>query len=203
MATDAANALLVLSTPPRATVTAKTTTPVKSLKIAGLKRTSTHQHDITYETPEGKTCQIPLFADDKDDTFVLRRTKAARALYDPTRANVYCTWNGQLVNIPVKDARYYQFHDSLQQQRYMLNNVLQLVHSRHTCRGDKNACRSCEHRGFRAACQTPRFLYHMMPLPAYKSHPEMCDNALAEMEPVNIPNDAQPWIDHTPQNYVR
>ena len=207
MAADAANTLLNLSTPPRdARVVQASTTPVKTLTIASLKRTSTEQHDITYETPDGKTCQIPFFVDEDDESFISRRAKAARALYDPARADVYCTWNGKVVNIPVNDVRYLQFHDSYQQKRYTLNNVLQLVHSRYTCIkwGDaKEYCRSCNNRGFRAICQKPQFLYHMMPLPAYKSYPCMCDDALSEMEPIVVPTDIQQWCSHIPQNYIR
>ena len=208
MARDAADALLDLATPPRQTAAATikhTRTPEKTLRIAGLKRTSKNQHDITYHTSDGKTCQIPFYVDEDDDEFVQRRTKAARALYDPTRADVYCTWNGKLVNVPVDDARYSKFHDSTQQKRYVLNNVLQLVYCRYTCIqwSADSLCRSCSNRGFRAGCQMPRFLYHMMPLPAYKLYPNMCDNALADMEPVEIVKDTLPWSEHTPQNYIR
>ena len=87
----------------------------------------------------------------------------------------------------------------------MLNNVLQLVYCRYTCIqwGEGDFCRSCNNRGFRACCQKPQYLYHMMPLPAYKSYPIMCDNALSDMEPVVVPKDTQPWIKHAPQNYIR
>ena len=211
MAADAANALLHLATPPRTSVSATskstTTTPERTLKICGLKRTTTEQHDITYETEDGKTCRIPFYVHEDDDSFVVRRTKAAKAMYDPLRADVYCTWNGKIVNIPVEDTRYTQFHDSPQQKRFVLNNVLQLVYCRYTCVqwGGKEAshCRICNNRGFRSSCQIPRFLYYMMPLPAYKAYPRMCDYALAEMEPIDIPKDTQPWNDHTPQNYIR
>lgn len=207
MAADAAKTLLNLSTPPRCASVAKVSTPlVKALTIASLKRTSTEQHDITYETPDGKTCQIPFFVNEDDDSFICRRAKAARALYDPARADVYCTWNGKVVNIPVDEVRYSQFHDSPHQKRYMLMNVLQLVHCRYTCTkwGDeKDYCRSCKNRGFRTCCQKPHYLYHMMPLPAYKSCPVMCDNALSEMEPIVVPTDTQPWCNHVPHIYIR
>ena len=208
MAADAADALLNLATPPRrASVAQTSTTPTKTLTIARLKRTSTDQHDITYKTPDGKTCEIPFFVNEDDTSFMCRRAKAARALYDPTRADVYCTWNGKVVNIPVTGARYLQFHDSPQQKRYMLKNVVQLVYCRFTCiqwgEDDDDTCRSCSNRGFRACCQKPRYLYFIMPLPAYKSYPMMCDNAVSELEPVVVPKDTKPWNNHTPQNYIR
>lgn len=210
MEDDAASALLDMASPPGLSSPQRTTktvltTPPRTLKLTRVKRSSEHILDITYETPEGKSCEIPFAAHEEDFAFVKRRVRACHALYDPARADVYCTWSGKVVNIPILDSRFSHFHETIQQKRYSFQQVLQLVVSRHTCLqwGSLEPCRSCHNRGFRAGCQKPTFLYFLMPMPGFRNHKDVCDAVLGTLEPLSIPDDVSVWSDRIPQNYVR
>lgn len=205
---DAVTALLSLSTPPRVSVRAVSKGSPPLLKLTGVKRTTSSTTDITYETPSGRRCRIALEDDEDDMVFVERRCKAAHALHDPTRADVFCTWKEKVVNVPITGPMFARFHESVQQKRDSVRDVIQLVQTRHTCvqwnnRGDGNLCRSCRNPQFRASCLTPTYLHHLLPMPGFKTRVSTCDAALAALDPIDMPIDTAKWANRLPQGYVR
>jgi hypothetical protein len=203
----AASALVNMATPPRVTAHAlvKGSESPPSMKVTGMKRTTVRSLDVTYESSSGRRCRIELKEDEDDQAFVKRRCRAALALHDPRRADVFCAWNGRVVNIPIDS--HAVFHETNQQKRYTIGNVLQLVHTRYTCvqwqRDDDMLCRSCVNRGFRASCLCPEYLYHLMPMPGFKSNAQMCNAVLSSLDPIDVPVVTKAWLDRLPQTYVR
>lgn len=181
-----------------------TTTPVRQFKLAGAKRVRDDLVTLSY-TSDGSEIQVPYFKGETLSTLFLRRDEAARRLFDANRCEIYCSWRSTMVSLIVHDSRWIQFRESLQQKRYH-HKAVQLVITRYTCtqwRDVKEPCRNCCNRNWRTGCQRPTFIMHVLPLPVYRNRIDLCEEALAELEPLDVLTDKTAWTTRMPQMHFR
>lgn len=179
-------------------------TPVKQFKLCGVKRDSDSVLRICYKSDHEEHIEVPMHFQDTKLSFMARRDHMLKQLFDGNRSEVYCSWRGTLVLMLVKDVRWTLYKESLQQKRYLFETI-QLVVSRFTCTQwrDGDRCRNCSNRNWRTGCQTPTYLIHLMPLPAYRNNPTVCDASLAKLSPCELEKDVSDWKKRMPQASVR
>lgn len=181
-----------------------TTTPVRQFKLAGAKRVRDDLVTLSY-TSEGNEIQVPFFKGETLSTLFLRRDEAARRLFDANRNEIYCSWRSTMISLIVHDSRWVQFRESLQQKRYH-HKAIQLVITRYTCtqwRNVKDPCRNCCNRNWRTGCMRPTFIMHVLPLPVYRNRVDLCEEALADLEPLDSTTDETAWTSRMPQMHFR
>ena len=178
-------------------------TPVKHFRLCGVKRENEALLRVSYKS-DNETIEVPMHVQDTKTTFLARRDRLLKQMFDENRSEVYCSWRDALLSMLVKDARWTLYRESLQQKRYLFKTI-QLVVGRFTCTQwrDGDLCRNCSNRNWRAGCQKPTYLLHLMPLPAYRNNVAACEAALAELSPCVVEKDSSDWKKRMPQASVR
>ena len=208
------------TSPPRMTKDIPDTklTPTK-FTLSGVKRKTSDALELIYEN-SSKKIHVPFLKGESE--FVLHRrrdTLAQIALEEHLRVTAYCTWSNTLLSLRFKPADWTLIHDTHQQQRYTFGTTqqIQLIVSRQTCAMSafvtrEQQCRSCAHPHWRAACEKPTFIRHILPVsnPRHQSDPftcvrhAWCDQTLASLGPLPIDaNDLGPWRKRLPTCNVR
>ena len=157
-----------------------------------------------------------------ESEFVLHRrrsTLAQIALEEHLRVTAYCTWSNTLISFRFNPVDWTLIHDTHQQQRYTFGTTqqIQLIVSRQTCAMSafvtrEQQCRSCAHPHWRAACEKPSFIRHILPVcntrhqydPSTRVRHARCDQTLAPLGPLPVDaNDLGPWRKRLPTCNVR
>ena len=194
------------STPPREETEAeKLEYPTPPRKIATPYRLTGMKRDMAgiqlfYDNGE-ETVTVPVLPGDTMKTVNARREKVARLQMEQSiRVDVLCSWSNKVISI-LHDERWQLTRDSPQQQRYFFASM-QLIKTRFTCaqwRGDDDdVCRNCQHKNWRSICVSPRHLYHLMPLPAFRGNTTACDEDLITLDVFDRDEDPTPWMKRMP-----
>lgn len=170
---------------------------VTPYRLTGMKR------DIVgiklfYENGQD-TVTVPVLPGDTMKIVSARREKVARLQMEASiRVHALCSWTNKVVSI-LHDERWQLKRESQQQQRYS-STSMQLVKTRFTCAQwrEGDVCRNCQHRNWRSICISPRFLYHLMPLPAFLGNTAACDEDLLTLDVVERDEDPTPWMKRMP-----
>ena len=177
------------------------TTPRKiarPYRLTGMKRNMT-EIQLFYDNGED-TVTVPVIPGDTMETVNARREKAARLHIEQfIRVDVLCSWSKKVISI-LHDERWQLARESPQQQRYFFASM-QLIKTRFTCaqwREDGDVCRNCQHKNWRSICTSPRHLYHLMPLPAFRDNTRACDEDLVALDVFDRDQEPAPWLKHMP-----
>lgn len=176
-------------TPPR-----KNATPYR---LTGMKR-NVEGIQLFYENGED-TVTVPVLPGDTMNTVNARREKVARLQMEQSiRVDVLCSWSNKVISI-LHDERWQLTRESTQQQRYFFASM-QLIKTRFTCAQwrDDDVCRNCQHKNWRSICVSPRYLYHLMPLPAFRGNIKACDEDLVVLDVFDRDQDPAPWVKRMP-----
>lgn len=205
------------ASPPRMTKDIQDTklTPTK-FRLSGVKRKTSDDLELIYET-SFKKIYVPFKKGESELVLHRRRRALAQiALEEHLRVTAYCTWSNSLLSFRFNPVEWALTHDTHQQKRYTfgINQQIQLIVSRQTCATAAfvGRCRTCAHPHWRAACEKPTFIRHILPVsntrhqyqPSSLVRHACCDQTLASLGPLPIDTaDLGPWRKRLPRCNVR
>lgn len=180
--------------------------PTRTFRLAGIvKRRSTldskHVAVARYKC-DSDVVEIPLAEDNTLRSLQQQKQTVSRILSDADAGEAYCTWRQQVVRLRLTDHRWVVCRKTHHQKRLAYAKV-QLVVTRYTCTQWADPlqvapCRHCTNRHWRAVCMSPQFLIHIMPLPSHRRDVSGCEEALVDMDGVNVIRDPTMWTTRMP-----
>ena len=185
--------------------------PTKTLHIH-LKEVKRPRDDLLhlfYDADDGTRIVVPFEKGDTEFTLKKRRVQALLNLEQrkcSTSVVVFCFWTQSTFRINFDRNAWNVFRATPQQERYVFNNILQLVIIRVSCTCNDSCvkkCRNCCNPQWRSSCMTPILLHYVMPMPDYRYRLDECHKQFAEFKPIECTTCTTLWVRKLPQLVVR